>query len=213
MKKETSKFKRQIAFKVRIKDLINGRYVKEEGWEPNYINTKDGKNVSRVNLIGTVVAKQNDGSTNYESLILDDGSGKISVREFRENKSLNKAEIGNVVIVIGRPREYGSEKYVVPEIVKIINNEKWIIVRKLELEKEIIPENDQEVIEEEVVEQKEIPLSQKIYDWIKEKDLGDGVDSEEIIKIYKEGAEKIIRRFLIDGEIFEIKPGRLKVLE
>ena len=52
--------KRQIAYKIRIKDLISGEYIKEEGWDPNYIKTLNGINVSRVNLIGTVVAKERE---------------------------------------------------------------------------------------------------------------------------------------------------------
>ena len=33
--------KRQIAYKVRINDLLGGKYVKEEGWNPNYIESGD----------------------------------------------------------------------------------------------------------------------------------------------------------------------------
>ena len=41
--------KRQIACKAKIADLINGEYIKEEGWTPNYIITKQGKHISRIN--------------------------------------------------------------------------------------------------------------------------------------------------------------------
>ena len=212
MEKKDSKFKRQIAFKVRIKDLVNGRYVKEEGWEPNYIITKQEKKISRINLIGIIVAKNDDINTNYEGVILEDGSGKISIREFKENKVLKNVEIGNIVMVIGRPREYGTEKYIVPEIVKKIENEKWVALRKIELEIENSKEEKEEV-QEEIIEEKEMPLSQKIYTWIKEKDSGEGIEISELIKKHGDGSEKIIKRFLVEGEIFEIKPGRIKVLE
>lgn len=203
---------------MRIKELINGRYVKEAGWEPNYILGKGGKKISRINLMGAIVAKQNNENANYGGIVLDDGSGKISVREFQENKILDKVEIGDFVVIIGRPREYGAEKYVVPEIAKKITNEKWIEVRKLELEhynsgESGDSEEEIEEVEELVESSGEIVLSQKIYNLIKEKDSGKGVSTEEIIKEHGAEAEKAVNRLLIEGEIFEIRPGQLKVLE
>ena len=35
--------KRQVAFKVAIGDLLENRYIKEEGWLPNYISVGDKK--------------------------------------------------------------------------------------------------------------------------------------------------------------------------
>ncbi len=65
--------KRQIACKARIADLINGQYVKEEGWTPNYIITKQGKHISRINLIGTVISKTEEG-LNYQSIVVYNSS-------------------------------------------------------------------------------------------------------------------------------------------
>jgi len=216
--------KRQIACKVRVADLINGRYVKEEGWTPNYIITKQGRHISRINLIGTVISKGDDGQ-GYQSLIIDDGSGSISLRSFEKNETINNAEIGDVIIVIGRPREYGSEKYIVPEIIKKINNNKWINVRKIEIEIEYANKVPGSIKEEPVVvenisdsneEKTEKPASshQVIYETVKELDSGQGVDIDDIIK--KTGikdAEEIIKKFLREGEMFEIRPGRIKILE
>src|SRR3989338_7071107 len=122
--------KRQVAYKVRIKDLADGRYVKEEGeWTPNYVLVGETQ-VSRVNLIATVVSASKDSN----SLIIDDGSGKISLRAFNDNKILGNIDIGDIVLVIARPREFSQEKYLVPEIIKKIENHKWLRVRKLELD-------------------------------------------------------------------------------
>jgi len=214
--------KRQIACKVRISDLINGKYVKEEGWTPNYIITKQGKHVSRINLIGTVISKGNDGQ-GYQSLIIDDGSGSISLRAFEKNEAINNTEIGDIIIVIGRPREYGPEKYIVPEIIKKINNNKWINVRKIEIDIENIktkkdkPEKEDEVIVEKISEEKNQTSAgnhKAVYDAVKELDSGQGADIGEIIK--KTGikdADEIIKKFLREGEMFEISPGRIKILE
>ena len=217
--------KRQIACKARIADLINGKYVKEEGWTPNYIITKQGKHISRINLIGTVISKTEEG-LNYQSIVVDDGSGTISVRSFEENDIIKSIEIGDVILLIGRPREYGSEKYIVPETIKKIDNKKWINIRKVELDIENLKtKKDKPVKEEEVVVEKisdeseektQKPSSnpQIVYKTVKELDLGQGVDIDKVIK--KTGikdTEEIIKKFLREGEMFEISPGKIKILE
>ena len=216
--------KRQIACKVRISDLTNGKYVKEEGWTPNYIITKQGKHISRINLIGTIISK-NESEQNYQSVIIDDGSGSISLRSFEKNETINNTEIGDIIIVIGRPREYGSEKYIVPEIIKKINNKKWINVRKIELDIENLktaelPAKEEKVIVENIGSDPEeqtkstISNSKLVYKTVKELDSGQGVDINDIIK--KTGikdTEEIIKKFLREGEMFEISPGRIKILE
>jgi len=213
--------KRQIAYKSRIKDLINGKYVKNEGeWAPNFIEVGN-KQISRVNLIGTVVLKPMEENLNYQSVVLDDGSGKISVRSFDENSALKNVDVGDVVLLIGRPREFGTEKYIVPEIMKKIENTNWIKLRKLELDlldkKRVIKESKEEApqIEEEVIVGGDNDsVSNKIFSVIKEIDSGDGADTEEVIvRSNIKEAEGIINNLLEKGEIFEITPGKLKVLE
>ena len=213
-----AEFKRQIALKVRIKDLIEGEYFKEEGMTPNYIKDKNGREISRVNLIATVLGF--DNNENYNSIILDDGSGKISVRSFEDGFDVN---IGDVVLVIGRPREYGGEKYLFPEIVKKIGDVNWIKVRSLELKntiidnkiqhsKEEIIDAGEDIVVEDKKEEIEKSSSEKIIDKIKEIDNGDGVDIGDVVSGITDG-ENLVNLLLKEGEIFEIRPGRLKVLE
>jgi len=211
--------KRQIAYKIRIKDLLAGKYTKEEGWSPNYIETEDGRNISRINLIGVVVSKQPE-EVNYQSIVLDDGTGRITVRTFDEKNRFDIVNIGDIILVIGRPREYGGERYVLLEILRKIENEKWMQLRKLELGKEPIKkqneekpkdiDNDivEEVVEEEVIEDK----YQKTMEKIKDLDKGEGADFEEVVKDIEDG-EKLIESLLQRGEVFEVSPGKLKVLE
>ena len=71
-------FKRQIALKVRIADLIEGEYFVEEGMNPNFIKDKKNREISRINLIAVIVGFEDDG--HHKSMILDDGSDKISAR-------------------------------------------------------------------------------------------------------------------------------------
>lgn len=204
--------KRQVAYKIWINDILNGEYVKEEGeWIPNYIKIGN-KKVSRVNLIAVVVSRQNMENTNYQGIILDDGSGKISVRSFDGN--FDKVEIGDFVMVIGRPREYFKEKYIVSEIVKKVSNPLWAEVRKIELSTEPAskPALAALPLEESVMQSSDV--GEKIFELIKQIDKGAGADTQEVIsKANVEGAEGIITSLLERGEVFEIKPGRLKILE
>lgn len=215
--------KRQVAYKVRVNDITKGEYVKEEGeWVPNYVKAGD-KKISRVNLMAVVVSKQNLEDTNSQNLLMDDGSGRISVRSFEENHNFDNVNVGDFVLVIGRPREYFNEKYIVSEILKKIENPLWVEVRKLELgskggineieeEGEISKPIDskEEVIEEYTGDD----LNTKIVDLIKEIDTGAGADVQELIKkLNVDEGEQTITRLLEQGEVFEIKPGRLKILE
>ncbi len=226
--------KRQIAVKTRIIDLLKGKYIKEAGWMPNYILTEKGEKVSRINLIGVIVTDPII-DISYRSILMDDGSGRISIRAFQENKMFDNLNLGDPVFIIGRPREYNGQFYVFPEIIKKIHNKKWIEVRKLELEQKThekvqikdaqpesinVPKEEKvEIVEEKIEEGKkdtgnEQDISKKIYDIIKNLDKGDGVDYEEVItKSGSVDAEKIISLLLKEGEVFEVSPGKLKILE
>lgn len=207
---------RQIAYKISIADLLNGQYNKTEGWEPNYILIKD-KKISRTNIIGIIISKE-DGD--FPSYIVDDGTGQISLR-FYEGKTF---EIGNIINIIGRPRDFNSEIYIVPEIIRL-TNEKWFAVHKKQInltnnnenisnlennEKiEYKKDNDELEIEEETVES-----SFNIYETIKKLDKGSGANYEEVVQeINTPNAEQFISKLIQEGEIFEISPGKLKILD
>ncbi len=211
---ETSK--RQVAHKVRIADILNNRYVKEDGWLPNYISVGD-KKVSRANILGVIVSKDAQEGSQTPNFMLDDGTGRLSLRFFEQGDGL---DVGDIVGVIGRPREFGAERYLVPEIIRKISNSKWIEVRKLELtifQQSLKKEGSSPVpvvldTEEETIEESN-PLSQ-IADIIKQEDSGSGVSFEEIsVKFSGTDPDEYVKRLLEQGDIFEVKPGRYKVLE
>ena len=127
---------RQTAYKVWIKDLVSSEYVKEEGeWKPNYLKIRD-KNVSRVNIIANIITTFKNPDNTYASLTLDDGSETIRVKAFRDDISLlENIKPGETILIIGRPREYQNEIYIIPEIIKTVTNPDWVKIRKLELMK------------------------------------------------------------------------------
>ncbi|MBD3361926.1 hypothetical protein GF358_04000 [Candidatus Woesearchaeota archaeon] len=224
--------KRQTALKVNIGNLLNGTYIKQDGMLPNYVLLSDGSKVSRVNLIGVVVSVGED--TGFQSVFIDDGSGKISVRAFEDMPKLKELSIGDCVLIVGRPREFSNEIYVLPEIIKKIVNKQWLEVRKIELEKNKLPEveipsaksgsaqvqtpsktseqvNDsQAVVEEEFIDSS---INNDVVKKIKELDQGQGADFDEVIKQTSPDAEKTILSLMKNGDVFEVSPGKLKVLE
>jgi RPA family protein len=212
--------KRQVAVKVNVKDIVNGNYIKEEGWQPNYIAMEDGRRVARVNIIGVVVFGSDEKDFNYSNFVIDDGSGKISVRSFEKN-DMGNVDVGDIILIIGRPREYNNEMYILPEIIRKIPDVNWIKLRKLELSKvsdikpimKVINEDKKYEIVHEGADKNDSD-SKIIYDFIKKMDQGDGVLIDDVIKkSNSERAEKITRNLLESGDIFEVKPGIIKVLE
>lgn len=201
---------RQVARKVRLKDIAHGKYIKVEGeWKPNYVEAPGGFNFSRANVIATIASEPIPDAT-YNSFVIDDGTARVPVRIFEEMKL--DATLGDVVLIIGRPREYNSQIYLVPEIIKKIEKkkDKWIQFRRLELGEETDDEEGA-VVEEEPKEMNDVD---SVIELIKKLDSGDGADTEEVIaESNAEDCEKIISNLLREGEIFEISSGKLKVLE
>lgn len=208
---EQKSFQRQVAYKTRISDLLNGVITKDD-ISAGYIRM-NGLNVSRASIIATVVFKSEEA--NYASAMIDDGTGRISLKSFENKKIFLKIDVGDAVLVVGKIRQYNDEKYIIPEIMKKIDTG-WASHRKLELEK-MIPVNESiKIIKTESGDLVEgvSGSGDGIYSLIKKMDNGDGVSVEDVIINSKNSkAEDVITKLLESGDIFEVKPGRLKVLE
>src|SRR3989344_5010243 len=133
--------KRQVACKVWISDILNSNFMKDET-SAGYIKINE-VTVSRVSLIATVVYKA-DQEQNLGGVMIDDGTGKILLKSFENFPAFAKVDIGDMVLVVGRIREFSGDKYVMPEIVKKLNDNSWMSVRKLELKNHIIVEQQEE---------------------------------------------------------------------
>jgi len=207
--------KRQTARKLCVRDILDSTYVKEDGLKPNHIVLRDNSTAARVNLLGVVVSSASEG---FPAITVDDGTGRISIRAFEPDSRISYIQIGDVVLVIGRPRQFGSEMYLLPEIVRKIPDLGWIEVRKLELSKKPVITGvqttpQQEVVTEEVIDES-VMLSERIMNAIRLLDEGDGAEIEAVIEHVKdENVEKKIQFLLQSGNVFEVSPGRLKVLE
>ena len=206
MPEEQSFQRRQTAYKVRIKDILDSKYIKNEGFIPNYLQVGQ-QEVSRVNIIGIVVQKSE--TDNYTVLTIDDGTGKISARVFENSIVANNIGVGNVVVMVGKPREFSSEKYILIETIRNIDPE-WAKVRKLELSKLEQPTAKTPVVQEGAMD---LTPANKILKMIKELDRGDGVSIEDLASENTGDTDKIIDMLLKEGDVFEVKPGKIKILE
>lgn len=202
--------KRQVAYKIRISDILNGDFTKDD-ISAGYVRLNE-LNISRVNIVATIIDKS-EGS-NYASLVIDDGTGKISLRSFEHKDVFSKIDIGDIVLVVGRVRKFNSEMYILTEILKRINNIDWVVVRKLEIKNTEVLGNKIKNETNKLVEEIATKIGEDIYLIIKKLDRGEGAPIEDVINSSKNSeAENMINRLLASGDIFEIKPGKLKVLE
>ena len=108
---------RLTAIKMNIKQIVTGRFIKQEGFTPSYILTKLGLRLSRTRILGTVVDKFISESGKLASITLDDGSDTIRAKVFNDVTMFDNLSIGDTVDVIGRLREYQNEIYIMPEVI------------------------------------------------------------------------------------------------
>jgi len=211
---------RQVARKVWIQDLYSGQYIKQEGWNPNYVLIGETE-ISRVNILSTVVGKFISEDENYGTLTLDDGTETIRVKAFGPDvNKIKKVKIGDIVRFIGKVKKYENELYLSPEVIRKITDPNWVIVQRMELgEPKIIERKEIQVskeVAEEVIKEEDESITKTILDYIRKNDKGEGVDVEKIIEFSKlevEEAKNILIGLLKSGELFEPRKGKLKVLD
>ena len=73
--------KRSTAHRIRLKNIVNSPYEKREGFNPSVIKFNNLE-ISRVNVIASIVGKYLTDDQNYCAITLDDGSETIRVKNF-----------------------------------------------------------------------------------------------------------------------------------
>ncbi len=187
--------------------------------------------MSRVHIIAVVVGLSETGASD---VTIDDGTGKVIARSFENPQFFRDIQLGDIVRVIGRVRSFHEQIYLIPEIMKKITNKIFITLHKLLLQRlekqeliipdvqvvsemdELIEKENEENVEEIAVDADDtVPSSpfDTLINVIKRLDNGDGAQIETIIQEAGQESEKIIHHMLETGEIFEIRPGRIKLLD
>lgn len=96
--------------------------------------------VNRVNVIATVVDRfegrrdEGEEEKRFATLTLDDGTDVIRVKMWGSScERIERIEVGDLVLVIGKIRRYQEETYINGEIVRKLDDPNWETVRLLEL--------------------------------------------------------------------------------
>lgn len=125
--------KRLTVQKCRISDIVLGRYVSLDGFNPNYVLTADGRKLFRVHVLATAINTYVSDDEKYAFVVLDDATAMIRVKIFQDTKPVQKIKKGDLVDIIGRIRQYNSEIHISPEIVKILSDPNSETLRKIEI--------------------------------------------------------------------------------
>lgn len=202
-------FKRNIAFKLRIGDILVGNPIINQ--DRFTFLELGNKQIIRVNVIANIIEKYNsEGEKQYSFVTVDDGSGQIKLKAFGDDiEKLKDTTQGQTVLIIGVLRYFNNEVYISPEIVKPIQPE-YLLVRKLETEKEKA-QNAPPVQRDKI-----IAVKDNILNLVKNAEPNQGIDIDEIIMKIRDTSPDIlnqeIKKMLEEGIIFEPRPGRVRYL-
>ena len=206
---EQEQFKRNIAFKLSIGDILMGKPIMEG---ERFSNLELGdKKIVRVNVIGNIVEKYNsEGETKFTSLTFDDGSGQIKLKFFGDDvEKFKDFSQGQTVLVIGVLRNWNNETYIQPEIIKE-QDSKYLLVRKLEIEKEKNKTADP------LGKDQITAVKDKILNAIKNAEEEGGIEMDKVIMNLRDISPTIInqevQKLLEEGIVFEPRPGRVRYL-
>ena len=203
-------FKRNIAYKYRIGDIILAKPIFDND-KFLYLELGETK-ISRVNIIGNIVDKyDSEGDKQYSFFTLDDGSGQIKLKIFGEDSLKFKGVTqGQTVAIIGTVRNWNNETYIQPEIISE-KEPRYLLLRKLEIEKSR-KQNTKPIEDKKEI----VALKDKILDAIKNSEEEGGIDTDKIITDFREASPDLInqeiQKLLEEGIIFEPRPGRLRYL-
>jgi len=204
---------RQTAFLVKVGELLEAHPTDQQ---PAAFFLPSRKiMVGRANLMGFIIDKENAGA-GFDEFVLDDGSGKIAVRNFDASLSLGNLSIGDVVNVVGRVRDYNNVRYVIPEVIRKVDKA-MLDLRELELARQKLPEE----LEPKAAPKPNVPPKpldeaspkQSVYEVIQELDTGSGVEIQDVRqRCNVKDIDKVINNLIEDGEIFKVSSSKVKVL-
>ena len=210
METENKSFFRFPAEKVSIRELEEGKHIEEKDQSPNYILVDENKKIFRINIIATLVHKELWGSVT--SILIDDGSGKIILRIFEENKAVFHLEVGDVVQVIGKIRVFNQEKYIFPEIIKKINPF-WLKVRSLEVQRDKKQTEKEEKPAHKIESKKSEDKKEIIKETISSKKIVQDLDHLEVISEEIEENDPLLPFEKLSKLISELDKGEGAMIE
>lgn len=210
---------RLTAIKCTLKEVNSGKYFSgTEKFDPNYVESS-GLKLSRINVIATITAVYMAEDKKYAFIVLDDGTAVMRSKAFQDTKTFASLKKGDLICFIGKVREYNDERYLVPEIVKKLDDPNFETLRKLELLKRLgvkvetndsEPEPQQKPIEPKKQVDK-VAQREQILKIIAENDSGEGVSYDKILQSVPD-SESVLNELLEEGSCYEPRPGKIKLL-
>ena len=134
---------RMPAAKVWIREILEGRFEDVSVGTVRYFRLPTGGSVVSVRVMGVVVDSYMSSDAGHARVVLEDGTGSISVRAWDQDVEMlvdpetgSPYPRGTVLDVVGRVREWRGERYVVPQLTVRVEDPNWILVRTLEILRE-----------------------------------------------------------------------------
>ena len=119
---------RMTAVRASVADIIRGTYHEEDG---HHVVSPQGVELRRVVLVGFIVS-QYVGQGSFASITIDDGTETIRAKAWGETQSLEEVETNTLAMIVGKVREYEGEIYIVPEIVRPLDDANYMTLHQLE---------------------------------------------------------------------------------
>ena len=231
----------KVAVKSRICDIVNGKYNSSgDNVGFNYLESAVGIKMNKARILGTVVQKfiSDNSDKPFAIITIDDSTETISCRLWNNLDLIQDIEVGDIVDLIGLLREYNNEIYIVPDLIKKIDDFNYETLRRLEIAESLEKlgikkeaKEDKQVQKQETTATNEtddtvvstdnqsttdksssVPRVREILmQKINELDNGDGADIEEVITV-DNSAEDILKELLNEGTCYEPRMGRVKLL-
>jgi hypothetical protein len=170
-----------------------------------------------VKIFGTVLDKRifrGKGKVDYGVISVDDGSGStIQVKSWgSDSKIVERFEQGDMVDIVGRVKYKDGEAYIIPIIVRKIEDPNWETVRELEVIKDRLRRSGARPTGSLQSSRLSANLESEVLEIVESADRSTGILYGELIKRIEHSTEdeikKALKELLKQGRIYESRPGR-----
>ena len=228
--------KRATAIRLHARDVAQANYIPAGDANPQtLIITPDGTAASRVMLAGVAKDIYFNRENRFAAFKLRDDTGEVACRFFRDGiEKVESIAEGDLVKVAGKVRHYNGENYVIPEVVRKLDNPLWLQVHALEVKmrsdgkkqaadrngmakrgearsRKKAEENDKEKAEGETTSAEERVLA-----LIRKLDDGGGVKYITLLNesgLPEDELELALSVLMEEGKIYEPKIGRFRCID
>ncbi len=207
---------RMPAAKVWIREILEGQFEDVSVGAIRYFRLPSGGSVVSVRIMGVVVDSYMSSDAGHVRLVLEDGTGSISVRAWDQDVELlvdpetgSPYSRGTILDVVGRVREWRGERYVVPQLTVRVEDPNWILVRTLEILRERMRITAAASAPEEVPEHRPVGVREAILKLLRERGpLREEQIAAEFPESQGEAVLRALDRLMEEGLIYLDEEGR-----